>query len=174
MGRTINSLVIHCADSPDTYDYGAEHIEEWHKERALKGEPWTPFKDLADENRYIGYHYVVKRNGVVQSARPEIEIGCHAKGHNKFSLGVCWIGSHIMPVDQKVGLMQLVCDLCIRFGIEPDHVFGHCESSAKTCPNFNSIKTFESMDHFRKKVEESIRIILKTGGYPVWTFSDFN
>ena len=63
--------------------YKAQHghrcrdIDRWHRERG-----WLK----------IGYHYVIKRDGTVETGRELEEVGAHAKGHNAISVGICMVG----------------------------------------------------------------------------------
>ena len=51
-----DTVVIHCADTPEDMDIGAEKIREWHtKERG-----WDD----------IGYHWVIRRDGTLDPGRP--------------------------------------------------------------------------------------------------------
>jgi len=58
-------------------DIGAAEIDEWHR---AKG--WAK----------IGYHNVIRRNGALEHGRDLAEIGAHAYGFNRDSLGICMIG----------------------------------------------------------------------------------
>lgn len=40
----------------------------------------------------IGYHYVIKRDGEVETGRPVERQGAHVKGHNHDSVGICLVG----------------------------------------------------------------------------------
>ena len=79
-------LVIHGAHTPPSMDVGVEEIRVWHIDRG--------FSD-------IGYHYVIRRDGSLEIGRPLDQMGAHAHGMNKHSLGVCLVGG--MPAK---GLMQ--------------------------------------------------------------------
>lgn len=72
-----NLLVVHCAATKARMDIGAAEIRRWHKE-----------KGWAD----IGYHYVIRRNGVLEVGRDESTVGAHAVGHNARSIGICLVG----------------------------------------------------------------------------------
>jgi N-acetylmuramoyl-L-alanine amidase len=166
--RKIDMIVVHCSDTPEDnpqtarneeMDIGVEEIEDWHRSRAEK-EPWSHFMDANGDVRYIGYHYVVRRAGVVEAGRPLNVAGCHAKGVNKSSIGVCWVGRAHMTDSQKRSLVALVAQLCIEHGLSALDVYGHNQfSQNKTCPNFNSQLTFESIDRFRSVIEMAIRDI---------------
>lgn len=70
-------LVVHCSATRPTQDIGVREITQWHRQRGFDT---------------VGYHYVIRRNGEVETGRPETAIGAHVKGHNARSLGVCLVG----------------------------------------------------------------------------------
>lgn len=162
--RQIDCIIVHCADTPEDNPatpkieglFTAADVELWHKQRAEK-EPWSHFKDAHGVDRYIGYHYVVTRTGAREKGRPEEVIGCHCAGMNRTSLGVCWIGRKALEPVQRVALVRLVAELCIVHALAPEDVFGHSQFSKKTCPNFNSDLTFETIEDFRREVDLAIR-----------------
>lgn len=168
MDRKIDSIIIHVADTreddPTTtkneeMDIGAKEIEQWHKERAESGEPWSPYKDSEGQSRFIGYHYVVRRDGSVERGRPVAIPGCHCKGHNAHTIAVVWVGRKFMTLKQKISLPKLVAKLAVSHGLTENDIDPHCKYSDKTCPNFTSKDTFESIEHFQEKVAEQIRIL---------------
>ena len=69
-------IVIHCSDDKFKL-HNAFDIHKLHLSFGWDG---------------IGYHKVIKRNGVIEHGRPEFWIGAHVYGHNKNSLGICLIG----------------------------------------------------------------------------------
>ena len=42
--------------------------------------------------RKIGYHFVIRRSGILETGRSINETGAHAKGYNHNSIGICLIG----------------------------------------------------------------------------------
>ena len=131
--REIKKIVIHCTDSCDSLDIGAKEINDWHRARG-----W-----LSPSGVSIGYHYVIRRNGVVETGRPVAEVGAHVAGHNKDSIGICWVGRKKPSEKQLERLKALVKLLMSDFKIDICNVFGHYElDKNKTCPNLN-------MDLFR-------------------------
>ena len=42
----------------------------------------------------IGYHYIIKRNGVIERGRPINVVGAHALGHNKYSIGIAFVAGY--------------------------------------------------------------------------------
>ena len=85
--REIKQIVVHCTASPDHMDIGANTIRQWHLDRG-----WS-------DN---GYHYVVRRNGEIEKGRPDRIPGAHARGVNRTSIGIVWVGvNSIDPRQEK-------------------------------------------------------------------------
>ena len=122
IAENISHLVVHCADTPDDEALDARAIHDMHLGFGWHG---------------IGYHWVICRDGTLQSGRPEYWVGAHVKGHNETSLGVCLIGRR----DFTDAQMQTLKALLIRWRAEyPDaEICGHCDFdyTEKTCPNFD-------------------------------------
>lgn len=123
--RSINLIVIHCADTPPSMDIGVKELREWH----IKDRGW---KD-------VGYHYVIRRNGVVEFGRNVEVVGAHAAGHNAHSIGICLVGGKPQAnftLEQWASLAKLVKGL--KFTYKNAEVLGHCELDPnKTCPQFD-------------------------------------
>lgn len=123
----INEIIIHCSATEAGKDFTAADIRRWHKE--------SGFLD-------IGYHYVIRLDGTVEKGRDECMEGAHCKGHNKYSIGICYIGglqygnpSDTRTESQKKSLERLTKDLMMRYpGIS---VHGHNEYETKECPCFD-------------------------------------
>jgi len=118
--RTIDKIIIHCADTPNGRETHASDIDRWHKERG-----W----------RCIGYHFVVCLDGSVELGRPVDEVGAHCYGQNRHSIGICMIGDDQFTQAQWDALHRLLADLGLRYADATVH--GHREFSSKTCPNFD-------------------------------------
>ena len=122
IAENISRLVVHCADTPDNEALDARAIHDMHLGFGWHG---------------IGYHWVICRDGTLQSGRPEYWVGAHVKGHNEISLGVCLIGRRHFTDAQ----MQSLKALLKRWRAEyPDaEICGHCDFdyTEKTCPNFD-------------------------------------
>lgn len=148
--RDILKIIIHCSDSPDNLDIGFKQINDWHKERGFEG------VDVQVESKagstlkriYCGYHYVVRRNGVVETGRPEKLIGAHCYMHNANSIGICWAGRFSPTNVQRDALVQLVKTICLKYALPYHRVYGHKEfNKEKTCPNID-------MDLFRQDIQK--------------------
>jgi N-acetyl-anhydromuramyl-L-alanine amidase AmpD len=110
-------------------DIGAADIRGWHK---MKG--WSD----------IGYHYVIRRNGELETGRPLERAGAHVRGHNKNSVGVCLIGGvddrgnpeANYTKEQWERLQAIVNILSHKF--PSADVMGHNDLySGKACPCFD-------------------------------------
>ena len=128
--RDINQVIVHCSATPPSMIVGADDIRKWHIARK-----WSD----------IGYHYVIRRNGVTEKGRDIKVIGAHAKGHNRNSIGICLIGGideDGKPDDnytllQYNELLRLISFLKITFPIES--LKGHTDlpGVTKACPCFD-------------------------------------
>lgn len=107
---------------------GVETINEWHKQRNF-----TPFNEWV----YCGYNYVIRRNGIIENARPDYVAGIHCAGHNSESIGICWVGKELLTSFQKISLVHLCKSLLSIYGLTTENIHGHNEFSTKTCPNID-------------------------------------
>lgn len=134
--RTINEIIVHCSATLEGRSFNAADIDRWHRQRGFSR---------------IGYHYVVLLDGVIERGRPEEVVGAHCKGHNRRSIGVCYIGGldhNNQPKDtrtaaQRHALLLLMRELKRRFPAATVH--GHCEFAAKACPCFNAAAEYENV-----------------------------
>jgi len=127
--RNIDKLFVHCAATKPDMDIGAKEIREWH----VKGNGW----------RDIGYHFVIRRSGVVEEGRPVDQVGAHVAGHNATSIGICLVGgidaagkpeANFTP-EQWAVLPRLLRKLKRQFPKATIH--GHNEFADKACPSFD-------------------------------------
>lgn len=118
--RTIRQIIIHCTATPEGSSLSVKALRAEHLRRG--------FSD-------IGYHYYVRRDGTVINTRSVARIGAHAKGHNKYSIGVAYEGgldASGNPADtrtplQRTALRKLVADLLNRY--HDTYVCGHRDLS---------------------------------------------
>lgn len=125
-----NYIVIHCSATRPNLDIGVAEIRQWHRDQG-----WTD----------IGYHYVIRRSGIVETGRPWADVGAHVQGYNAVSVGVCLAGGvnasgspedNFTP-EQWRSLKELVLKLKTKY---PEaHVQGHRDfpNVKKACPSFN-------------------------------------
>ena len=127
--REINKIIIHCSATPEFRHVTVDDIRRWH----VDGNGWSD----------IGYHYVIPLNGTLQEGRDLRRIGSHVKGHNKDSIGVCYVGGvdeDMKPKDtrtaaQKIAMQKLLLSLTDTY--EGITIHGHNEFSSKACPSFD-------------------------------------
>ena len=85
--RRINLLVLHCSDTRPDQDFTIEKLMRCHRARGF--------------GTYPGYHLYVRRDGSLYYCRPIAERGCHVKGHNSNSVGICYEGGHSCSPEYK-------------------------------------------------------------------------
>lgn len=137
--REIKRLVVHCSATSPHMDIGKDEINKWHLMRGFTPTPTSPA---------IGYHKVIRRNGVIEDGRPEERIGAHAQGYNKDSLAVCLVGgvaadnqtpeNNFTPA-QFESLKTVLKDWVKRYGnVE---ICGHRDlpDVHKACPSFDVV-----------------------------------
>lgn len=121
--RKIDKIIIHCSASKEGVDIGVKEIDVLHKKRGFKE---------------IGYHYVIRINGVIEIGRDISKIGAHTTGYNTGSIGICYVGGldkngkikDTRTYQQKNALYQLVKKLMEIYPIK--EVKGHRDYSPDT------------------------------------------
>jgi N-acetylmuramoyl-L-alanine amidase len=134
-------IIIHHSDTPGVVHgqyVGAALIDRSHQRRGFairyRGKLY-----------HIGYHYVIREDGVIQAGRPEHCLGAHATGHNDY-LGICLVGDfstahnpHFWtpsePTPPQLHALVWLCRrLMAKYQIPPDHVIRHCDVRDTACP----------------------------------------
>jgi N-acetylmuramoyl-L-alanine amidase len=127
---SINTLIVHCSDTADNVNFSAKDIHDMHI-----GFGWDG----------IGYHKVIKRDGIIENGRPEYWVGAHVKGRNEDSLGVCLIGRKNFNKKQLKSLEKILRNWKEKY---PNaNILGHYQATKtkKTCPNFDVIEWCKSI-----------------------------
>jgi N-acetylmuramoyl-L-alanine amidase len=140
--RDIKKLIVHCSATPEGKDFDIDNIRQWH----VVDNGWSD----------VGYHYVIKLDGTVQEGRPIEKSGAHTFGHNKDSIGVCYIGGmdkdmkewkDTRTVAQEDSLFNLLMDL--KFDFPEAKVFGHRDfTNKKPCPSFNAYEEYLEITNY--------------------------
>lgn len=126
----VKFIAIHCSATPGTRDIGAKEIDRMHRDRGFLS---------------IGYHFIVRRDGTIETGRALTQRGAHVEGYNHCSIGICLIGgvdSKLKPEAnftpaQMDALRALLVDVLARF--PQARVQGHRDfpNVAKACPSFD-------------------------------------
>ena len=131
--RTIDLLVLHCTDTRPNQDYTLEKLRRDHRARGF--------------GPYPGYHLYIRRDGTLYYTRPVRLRGCHVKGWNARSIGICFEGGHSCSPeykyeDNRTAEQLVVLDEVLRTLLElyPDaRIVGHHDlNPAKACPCFDA------------------------------------
>lgn len=125
--RSITNMVVLHHTGGNDIDATAEQIHGWHLNQGWSG---------------IGYHYVIRKDGTIERGRPEWAIGSHAYGENGHTIGIHISGDFesAQPTEKQIeNCAELIADICTRYGIpiDTDHVVGHGELMATSCPGSN-------------------------------------
>ena len=120
-------IVIHHLGSERDMDASAAQIHDWHINSDYSG---------------IGYHFVVRKNGVIERGRPIWAAGAHAYGENWHTIGINVSGDYnaAYPTNEQIeSTAMLIADLCKEYGIPTDrqHIVGHYEINDTDCPGRN-------------------------------------
>jgi len=135
--RSISEIIVHCSATPEGQDFTTQDITRWHRARKY---------------RTIGYHYVIYRDGSIHEGRPLEAVGAHCAGHNRGSIGICYIGGcaadgkspkDTRTAEQKRALLDLLKELKARFPKATIH--GHREFTAKACPCFDAFSEYRNL-----------------------------
>ena len=136
--RTITLLILHCSAVRPDQQSSVAQINTWHHQRGF--------------HLGIGYHYVVRRDGSVETGRPEYLVGAHCLNHNAHSIGICYEGGldiRGQPADtrteaQKASLRTLLEDLHRRY--PKALIVGHRDlSHDRDCPCFDTVKEYADL-----------------------------
>lgn len=125
----VKLLVVHCSATPADRDLSVVDIDRMHRDRGFLK---------------VGYHFVIRRDGIVQPGRKLTERGAHVEGHNATSVGICLIGgvtpklrpqANFTP-EQYAALQGQLLLLGQQF---PNaQVVGHRDlNPGKACPSFD-------------------------------------
>lgn len=123
-------IVIHCADTYPDMDIGVKEIDRWHRARGFL---------------MVGYHFVIRRDGSVETGRHVDEAGAHVAGANHRSVGICVVGGKSRDNDgpennfteaQWNTLSLVVGEMLAKYPTAK--VVGHNElNKGKACPTFD-------------------------------------
>ena len=120
--RKVVYLVVHTA--AHLGDPGIEEIRRWHVEE--RG--WED----------CGYHWVIRKNGDLETGRSLEYQGAHCLGINHASIGVCCSGhgdAQPFTAAQEATLIRLAVHIHREYGVEPRNLIGHREVNSLVAAN---------------------------------------
>lgn len=117
--RKIKRVFVHCTASDRDTTVG--EIRRWHKARG-----WND----------VGYHYLIRRGGLLQLGRPLTLTPAAQKGHNKHSIAIALNGLTWFSIEQVRTLINLCMEIDDVYGGDVSF-HGHNEVANKACPVFN-------------------------------------
>lgn len=102
-------------------------VNEWHRVRDFI---------KSSLGYFVGYHYLIEKDGTVRQAKEENEEGCHTIGQNLSSIAVCLVGdfSKVDPTtEQTEAMAKLVSELCRKYNIPVTNIFPHRHFASTAC-----------------------------------------
>lgn len=129
----ITHIVIHYSATYEDQNLTVKDIDKMHKARGWKG---------------VGYHWIIRRDGVVERGRPESQVGAHVGGQNTGKIGICAIGGTNRKTGPNVGVdnrtpaqikaqINLIRECLKRY--PGAKVLGHRDLAPTQCPGFDVI-----------------------------------
>ncbi len=105
----------------------------------------------------IGYHFVIHKDGSVETARPLEYRGAHSLNNNDFTVGICLTGNYDLvkpPTPQLTSAIQLIGALCEKYKFQPNDatIFGHRELCKTSCPGENLFPLLPEMIQGTQKI----------------------
>lgn len=128
----------------DSSGYTAEMCNRDHKAR---------FNFVSSLGSYVGYQYVIEKDGKVTQCRRDDEEGAHTIGKNKNSIGIMLSGNFdvTLPTSaQTEALRKLLKEKVEQWKIPLNFIVPHRQFSSKTCYGKNLLD-----DWARNLVSES-------------------
>ena len=122
------AIFVHCSATKPSMDIGVREIRQWHKEQG-----WLD----------VGYHFIIRRDGIVEEGRPVEAVGSHVKDWNNVSVGVCLVGGIDSSGKFEANFTKKQMDsLEIKLeelqDLYSDAVLkAHHDVAPKACPSFN-------------------------------------
>ena len=135
--KIVKHIIVHCSATPRGRDVNSDTIRKWHLKRG--------FRD-------IGYHFVIRLDGTVETGRPLGMPGAHCKGYNSSSVGVCYVGGlendAKTPADTRTPAQRMALQSLLR---ELSRIFpnadirSHRDFAAKACPCFDATAEYRGL-----------------------------
>lgn len=101
-------------------------------------EEWIGVDDIREyhinERKFddVAYHYLIQKDGTIQTGRPIEYMPASCKGHNNEVIAICVIGEFTRerPEEAQINALKfLILEMCKKYDIDTTmhHIFGHCD-----------------------------------------------
>ena len=126
--KETNHIVIHSTQTKPNANISIRTVDEWHRKRGLLK---------------VGYHFFIRRDGLIEVGRGPNEIGAHIKEHDSASVSVCLAGGlntrGVTAPDYSKGQLESLFVLVktLKYMYSDAKVVGHRDLSETECPSFD-------------------------------------
>ena len=142
--QEVKYIIIHCSATRENRDFTVEDLLRCHRQRKF---------------RTIGYHFYIRRSGIITQHRKLKEVGAHCRPWNRCSIGICYEGGldaegHPADTRTQEQCEQLLLLLMKLRKLFPDaKIRGHRNmpgSIPKACPCFDVESEFIFIERLRR------------------------
>lgn len=143
----IDFIVVHCTATKSDQNIGASQIDSWHRQNGFEE---------------IGYHYVIRRNGAIESGREPTKVGRHTKGFNNKTIAVALVGGVDDSLNPENNFTRAQFDSLRNFISDTVKTFpsikvlGHNQIRNKSCPSFDVAAWLENVMDEQKASADDI------------------
>lgn len=135
--RKIDEIILHCSATPIGRDVRCADIRRWH----INDRKFTD----------IGYHFVITIDGIIEIGRPLRHAGAHCLGHNRHSIGICYVGgldNNGNAADTRTQAqhhsLHAIISLITRL-LPGIRIHGHRDFAPKECPCFDATTEYATL-----------------------------
>ena len=121
-------IVVHSTSTKPNEDIKLSDVDEWHRKKGkLK----------------VGYHFFIRRDGIIESGRSPNEIGSHVRDHDLESIAVCLSGGkntrgiHAPDYGKQQIESLFVLLMTLKFMYSDAEVVGHRDLEETPCTSFD-------------------------------------
>ncbi|WP_216595367.1 peptidoglycan recognition protein family protein [Aestuariivita boseongensis] len=134
----MDRVFLHCSASDNPSHDNVATIKRWHTDPKPQGRGWSD----------TGYHYFIRKNGILENGRPLSRTPAAQAGHNTGTIAICLHGLD----EDKFTESQFATlkNLCVEINDSYDGTLtfhGHREVASKACPVFD-YKAVLKLDQF--------------------------
>lgn len=152
--RPVTRVFLHCSASDRPEHDSAAVIDAWHKARGWAG---------------IGYHFFIRKNGVLEQGRSIEKTPAAQEGNNTGTIAICLHGlAGDKFTEAQFDTLRNLCDQINQAYGGAITFHGHCEVAAKTCPVFDyrAVLGLDAQGHMPLKRAAIVPIGLATSDVP--------